>query len=119
MQNCLTMGSLSIIRHTQMRGIRSGRLSNNPYKFLGCNHCRTSCDDPDTNTKKIFPIKPKYVPAIALAFGLFISIFISHKHNFLAGVFMGFFYGYAAIGNYASLKTTIKSIKNKKKYNNT
>jgi len=80
------MGSLSIIRHTQMRGIRSGRLSNNPYKFLGCSHCRTSCDDPDTNTKKIFPIKPKYVPAFE---------------------------------NYASLKTTIKSIKNKKKYNNT
>lgn len=67
--------------------------------------------------KKIFPIQPKYVPAIALALGLLISIFISHKHNFLAGVFMGFFYGYAAIGNYASLKTTIKSFKNKKKHN--
>ncbi|MGE7840562.1 hypothetical protein ACQKNX_07200 [Lysinibacillus sp. NPDC093712] len=65
--------------------------------------------------KIFFPIQPKYVPAIALVLGLIISIFISHKHNFLAGVFMGFFYGYAAIGNYASLKTTIKSFKNKKK----
>ncbi|MFJ7646744.1 hypothetical protein ACIQ1H_04295 [Lysinibacillus sp. NPDC097279] len=66
--------------------------------------------------KIFFPIQPKYVPAIALTLGLIISIFISHKHNFLAGVFMGFFYGYAAIGNYASLKTTIKSFKNKKKH---
>lgn len=41
--------------------------------------------------KVFFPIQPKYVPAIALALGLMISIFISHKHNFLAGVFMGFF----------------------------
>lgn len=69
-----------------------------------------------TQLIKVFlPIQPKYVPAIALALGLIISIFISHKHNFLAGVFMGLFYGYAAIGNYASLKTTIKSFKNKAK----
>ncbi|MFJ8513253.1 hypothetical protein [Lysinibacillus xylanilyticus] len=67
-----------------------------------------------TQLIKVFMhIQPKYVPAIALAIGLIISIFISHKHNLIAGIFMGFFYGYAAIGNFAALKTTINSIKSK------
>ncbi|MBM7579368.1 hypothetical protein JOD21_002040 [Jeotgalibacillus terrae] len=48
-----------------------------------------------------------YVPFIALIFGLGISIFISHRESLLAGIFMGWFYGYAAVGSYASLKTTI------------
>ncbi|MFL8936065.1 hypothetical protein ACKA06_04615 [Rossellomorea oryzaecorticis] len=46
------------------------------------------------------------VPNIAVILGLLISIFISHKGHLVVGIFMGFFYGYAAIGNYASLKTT-------------
>ncbi|WP_433594999.1 hypothetical protein [Lysinibacillus xylanilyticus] len=67
-----------------------------------------------TQLIKVFThIQPKYVPAIALAIGLIISIFISHKHNLIAGIFMGFFYGYAAIGNFAALKTTINSFKSK------
>jgi len=71
-----------------------------------------------TQLIKVFlHVHPKYVPAIALAIGLIISIFISHRHSLLAGVFMGFFYGYAAIGNFAALKTTINSYKNKKKNN--
>ncbi|KIL51372.1 hypothetical protein KP77_08840 [Jeotgalibacillus alimentarius] len=58
-------------------------------------------------TKSIFrPSKPS-VPFIALVFGLGISIFISHRESLLAGIFMGWFYGYAAVGSYASLKTTI------------
>ncbi|QPQ30520.1 hypothetical protein [Lysinibacillus sp. JNUCC 51] len=63
--------------------------------------------------KVVMHAQPKYVPAIALAIGLIISIFISHRHNLIAGIFMGFFYGYAAIGNYAALKTTINSFKSK------
>ncbi|MBB6444381.1 hypothetical protein [Bacillus benzoevorans] len=59
--------------------------------------------------KLIFKTPKKYVPLIALLLGLFISIFISHKGSLWAGVFMGFFYGYAAIGSYASLKTTLLS----------
>ena len=57
--------------------------------------------------KIIFPIKRIYVPSIALLLGLFISIFISHKNHLIAGIFMGWFYGYAAIGNYAALKTSL------------
>ncbi|MBH9965810.1 hypothetical protein [[Bacillus] enclensis] len=47
------------------------------------------------------------VPNIAGILGLLISIFISHRGHLVVGIFMGFFYGYAAIGNYASLKTTV------------
>ncbi|WHY03209.1 hypothetical protein [Neobacillus sp. DY30] len=57
--------------------------------------------------KVLLKVKKKYVPTIALIIGLSISIFISHRHHFIAGIFMGWFYGYAAIGSYASLKTTI------------
>ena len=59
--------------------------------------------------KKVLKIPKKYVPLVALAVGLIISIFISHKGHLFAGVFMGYFYGYAAVGSYASLKTTILS----------
>ena len=57
--------------------------------------------------KLVFPIKRVYVPTVALVLGLLISIFISHPHHLVAGIFMGWFYGYAAIGNYAALKTSI------------
>ncbi|MBK3494988.1 hypothetical protein JFL43_08960 [Viridibacillus sp. YIM B01967] len=66
-------------------------------------------------TKLIYHTPSKFVPTIALFFGLFISIFISHRHDLLAGVLMGWFYGYAAIGNYAALKTAIKSYRNANK----
>jgi hypothetical protein len=46
--------------------------------------------------------------------GLIISIFISHRHHFIAGLFMGWFYGYAAIGSYASLKTTLMAFRKQK-----
>ncbi|WP_431026902.1 hypothetical protein [Lysinibacillus sp. LZ02] len=64
--------------------------------------------------KKFFHIKPVWVPTIALVVGLIISIFISHRHHLLAGIFMGWFYGYAAIGSYASLKTTFIAYKQRK-----
>ena len=47
------------------------------------------------------------IPNIAVILGLLISIFISHKGHLATGVFMGFFYGYAAVGNYSSLKTSV------------
>jgi hypothetical protein len=65
--------------------------------------------------KIIFKIPKKFVPSIALILGLFISVFISHKGDIYAGIFMGFFYGYAAIGSYASLKTTILSYREERK----
>jgi cell shape-determining protein MreD len=65
---------------------------------------------------KIYFKTPKwFVPTIALMFGLGISIFISHKHNLIAGIFMGWFYGYAAVGTYASLKTNILALRKKAK----
>jgi len=67
-----------------------------------------------TQLLKIFlHIPSKFVPTVALALGLIISIFISHRHSLLAGIFMGWFYGYAAIGNYAALKTTIINFRKK------
>jgi hypothetical protein len=68
-----------------------------------------------TQLIKVFlKVKKKYVPTIALILGLSISIFISHRHHFFAGLFMGWFYGYAAIGSYASLKTTLLAFRNKR-----
>lgn len=57
--------------------------------------------------KLFFPIRSTYIPTIALAIGLTISLTISHRHDWVAGLFMGWFYGYAAIGNYAGLKTAV------------
>lgn len=68
-----------------------------------------------TQLLKVFFKVPKiYIPTIVLAVGLIISVFISHRHNLVAGLFMGWFYGYAAIGSYASLKTTIITYRKKK-----
>ncbi|WP_134703147.1 hypothetical protein [Ammoniphilus sp. YIM 78166] len=61
-----------------------------------------------TQIIKVFLHVPKkFVPSIALLLGLIISIFISHRNNLVAGIFMGWFYGYATIGSYAALKTAI------------
>ena len=65
--------------------------------------------------KVYFKLPKWFVPTIALLFGLGISIFISHKHNTFGGIFMGWFYGYAAIGSYASLKTNIIAFRNKRR----
>ncbi|MGG3798494.1 hypothetical protein [Metabacillus fastidiosus] len=62
--------------------------------------------------KLFFKVPRKFVPTIALVLGLIISVFISHRHSLVAGIFMGWFYGYAAIGSYASLKTSILAYRN-------
>ncbi|MDR7075637.1 cell shape-determining protein MreD [Neobacillus niacini] len=64
--------------------------------------------------KVFFPIKKVYIPTIALILGLCISIFISHRHHLIAGLIMGWFYGYAAVGSYASLKTTLLAFRKQK-----
>ncbi|QFG00923.1 hypothetical protein PB01_20175 [Psychrobacillus glaciei] len=63
--------------------------------------------------KKLLPIQPQYVSTIATIIGLLISIFISHPHNLAGGIFMGFFYSGAAIGSYASLKTSLRAYRNR------
>ena len=68
-----------------------------------------------TQLLKIFlKINKKYVSLIALGLGLCISVFISHRNDLIAGIFMGWFYGYAAIGSYASLKTAITSFRSER-----
>lgn len=63
--------------------------------------------------KVFFKVRKIYVPTIALLTGLVFSIFISHKGHLIEGIFMGWFYGYAAIGSYASLKTSVLTFRNK------
>ena len=65
--------------------------------------------------KMLLKVQKKFIPTIALIIGLIISIFISHRESFVAGIFMGWFYGYAAIGSYASLKTTLIAFRNSKR----
>jgi hypothetical protein len=71
-----------------------------------------------TQILKIFlKIPKKFVPSLALILGFLISIFISHKGNLLVGIFMGYFYGYAAVGSYAAIKTTLLSFRKDPKMN--
>lgn len=64
---------------------------------------------------KLFPIPRQYFPTIASIFGFGISIFYSHPYNIWAGIFMGGFYSAAAVGMYASLKTSWIAFKNRKR----
>ena len=57
--------------------------------------------------KWFFHIPKKFRPTTALILGLIISVFFSHRHSLTAGLFMGWFYGYSAIGSYASMKTSV------------
>lgn len=62
--------------------------------------------------KILIHIRKPIVPALANLIGLVISIFIAHPNNLWAGIFMGFFYGNAAVGVYSSLKTQIRAFRN-------
>jgi hypothetical protein len=65
--------------------------------------------------KMLLKVPKKFIPTIALIIGLIFSIFISHRESVVAGIFMGWFYGYAAIGSYASLKTTLIAFRNSRR----
>jgi hypothetical protein len=65
--------------------------------------------------KMLLKVPKKFIPTIAIIVGLIFSIFISHRESFIAGIFMGWFYGYGAIGSYASLKTTLIAFRNSKR----
>lgn len=64
--------------------------------------------------KLLLPIKSIFVPTVANVVGLCISIFFAHRGNISAGIFMGLFYGNAAVGVYASLNTSWQAYKRKK-----
>ncbi|MGV2621870.1 UNVERIFIED_CONTAM: hypothetical protein N8J90_11805 [Halobacillus marinus] len=59
-------------------------------------------------------VRKSWVPTIAGALGLIISIFIAHPHSLASGLFMGFFYGNAAVGLFASYKTAWLAYKKKR-----
>ncbi|RST75569.1 hypothetical protein D4T97_007625 [Siminovitchia acidinfaciens] len=56
--------------------------------------------------KLLLPIPRFLIPTVATIFGLVFALFIAHKFNFWGAIFMGLFYGNAAVGVYASLKTS-------------
>ncbi|WNB91037.1 hypothetical protein [Bacillus sp. NEB1478] len=62
--------------------------------------------------KAFFPKFHSWIPTVANLLGLFISIFIAHPNNLWAGIFMGVFYGNAAIGAYAAFITSLRSYRN-------
>ncbi|MBP1755399.1 MAG: hypothetical protein H6Q59_1797 [Firmicutes bacterium] len=71
--------------------------------------------------KLILPIPRTMIPTVATLIGLIISIFFAHRGDLGAGIFMGFFYGNAAVGAFSSLKISLiafKKRKNKKSSSN-
>lgn len=63
--------------------------------------------------KKVIHAKKTWIPTLANLIGLCISIFFAHKHNIWSGIFMGLFYGNAAVGVYSSIKTAFISFRNR------
>lgn len=59
--------------------------------------------------KTLVPVPRVLVPTVANVIGLAFALFIAHRYHIWAAIFMGFFYGNAAVGVYASMKTTIMS----------
>lgn len=55
---------------------------------------------------KIFKLPTSWVSTVATVSGLLLSIFISHRGNLSAGIFMGIFYGAAAVGTIYSVKAS-------------
>ncbi|MFC5605150.1 hypothetical protein [Sporosarcina koreensis] len=54
--------------------------------------------------KWLFGVHSSWLSTIATVAALILSIFISHRDNLAAGIFMGFFYSGAAIGVLYSIK---------------
>ncbi|RDU34965.1 hypothetical protein DRW41_20320 [Neobacillus piezotolerans] len=63
--------------------------------------------------KLYFRMPKQFVPAVAVISGFLFSVLVSHPSSLLAGLFMGWFYGYAAIGNYAAMKSAWKAFRKK------
>jgi hypothetical protein len=57
-------------------------------------------------TKVFFKVPTAWLSTVATVVGLVLSIFISHPGNLSAGIFMGFFYGSAALGFMYSVRNS-------------
>lgn len=67
--------------------------------------------------KVTIPIPHTLIPTVANVIGLIISIFFAHRGNLGAGIFMGFFYGNAAVGAFSSMKIALIAYKNRRAKN--
>lgn len=67
--------------------------------------------------KVVLPIPRPFIPTVATLIGLIISIFFAHRGNLSAGIFMGYFYGNAAVGVFSSLKISYIAYKRRKNRN--
>lgn len=63
--------------------------------------------------KNIFPIPPAFVPTVATSIGLIISVFISHRGDLPAALFMGVLYGAAAVSFYVSTKLSFRAYRSR------
>lgn len=54
-------------------------------------------------------VSTAWISTIATIIGLILSIFISHPGHLAAGIFMGFFYGSAAVGFLYSMEKSFKA----------
>ncbi|WOV87741.1 hypothetical protein QWT69_01065 [Sporosarcina oncorhynchi] len=61
----------------------------------------------------VFKVPESWLSTVATVFALVLSIFISHRGNLSAGIFMGFFYSGATIGTVYSLKQSYLALRNK------
>ena len=56
--------------------------------------------------KAFFKLSIAWLSTVATIVGLVLSVFISHPGNLSAGIFMGFFYGSAALGFMYSVRNS-------------
>jgi len=63
--------------------------------------------------KLLIKLPESWFFTVATIGGLILSVFISHRDNFPAGVFMGFFYSGAAMGTIYSAKTSFLAYRSK------
>ncbi|MFS0690271.1 hypothetical protein AB1K89_13645 [Sporosarcina sp. 179-K 8C2 HS] len=61
--------------------------------------------------KWLFHVRSSWLSTVATVSALLLSIFISHRGNLPAGIFMGFFYSGAAIGVLYSVKQSFLAIR--------
>jgi len=62
----------------------------------------------------LFKLPEVWFSTVATVTGLTLSIFISHRVDFAAGTFMGFYYGAAAVGTIYSAKLTFMAYRRRR-----
>ena len=65
--------------------------------------------------ERFFKVPVAWLSTVATVVGLLLSIFISHRGNLSAGIFMGFFYGGAAFGFMYSVRNSYIAYRRRKK----